>query len=61
MEDKEFLSFKDIMDKLSIARSTIDRWEKEGNFPRRIKISANKVRWKSTEISEWLRNKVKER
>ena len=35
----------------------IDRLEKAGEFPRRIKIGAGRVIWKQSEIFAWLENK----
>jgi prophage regulatory protein len=35
----------------------IDRLEKAGAFPRRIKIGAGRVIWKQSEIIAWLENK----
>lgn len=54
----ELLDAKQLIVKLNIGRSTIDKWEKEGKFPKRINISANRIRWKSSDINEWLNNKM---
>ena len=38
----------------SIGRSTIDRWEREKGFPKRIKIGPNSVVWDSRSVAKWI-------
>ncbi len=37
-----------------LSRCTIWRLENEGKFPRRIKLSANAVGWRSDEVQVWM-------
>jgi predicted DNA-binding transcriptional regulator AlpA len=37
-----------------ISRSTIDRWERHRDFPKRIKIGDNSVAWETRLIKEWM-------
>ena len=37
-----------------LSRCTIWRQENEGKFPRRIKLSANAVGWRSDEVQAWM-------
>ena len=39
-----------------LSRATLWRKEREGTFPRRVKLGANSVGWHSDEISEWIAN-----
>jgi predicted DNA-binding transcriptional regulator AlpA len=43
----------------NIGRSTIDRWEKEKGFPRRIKVGANSVVWDSALVRQWIEDRSK--
>jgi len=47
---------KEVISVTGLSSSTIDRLEKQGKFPRRLKISPHLVGWKSNEIQEFLRN-----
>ena len=45
----------------SISRSTIDRLEKKGFFPKRIKFGARIVVWNVQDVTNWMnqqRNKI---
>ena len=35
---------------------TLWRWERDGRFPKRIKIGPNSVAWLRCEVEEWLKN-----
>lgn len=39
------------------SRVTIWRAERDGNFPRRIRLGPNSVGWLEDEIEEWLRSR----
>lgn len=41
----------------TISRSTIDRWEKAGCFPKRIHLGKNSVGWNLDDIKKWLSEK----
>lgn len=41
----------------NIGRSTIDRWERDKGFPKRIKIGPNSVVWDSLLVQDWIKNK----
>ena len=47
-----FLRFPQVIEKTSISKSTINRREKEGKFPKRIKWG-NIVFWNSYEIEKF--------
>jgi prophage regulatory protein len=38
----------------TLSRATIYRWMKEGKFPKPINLGANMVRWKKSDIDNWL-------
>ena len=39
------------------SRSTIRRWEKKGEFPRRRRLGPNSVGWVREEVEDWIRNR----
>ena len=39
---------------VGVSRSTIDRWEKEGKFPKRFKIGSNTVAWSLEEVNDYI-------
>ena len=38
---------------VSFCRKTIDRWERNGKFPKRIRLGATAVAWVESEIDQW--------
>ena len=42
---------------ISVSNSTLFRWERDGNFPPRIKIGHKAVAWRIAEIEDWLTRK----
>ena len=53
----KILSLPRVIKKTGLSKVTIWRREKEGNFPKRIQLSANRVGWIREEIEEWLRTR----
>ena len=39
---------------IKVSRPTLYRWMKEGNFPKNIKLGANLVRWKTSDLEAWI-------
>ena len=37
-----------------VSPATIYRWIKEGKFPKPVRLGANMVRWKASDIEEWM-------
>jgi predicted DNA-binding transcriptional regulator AlpA len=50
---RPMLSEKQILDRLPIARSTLQKWEKAGDFPRSIQIGPNRKAWYADEVAAW--------
>ena len=40
-----------------VSQATIYRWIKEGNFPKSVRLGPNMVRWKASDIQEWMDKK----
>jgi prophage regulatory protein len=52
-EPRKMLSERQILDLLPIARSTLQQWEKDGIFPKAVKIGPNRKAWYAEEIAKW--------
>ena len=37
-----------------VSSATIYRWIKEGKFPKPVRLGANMVRWKASDIEAWM-------
>lgn len=60
------LRIKDVTEKLAIGKSTLYDWLKptspryDAQFPKPIKLSSKSIGWLSSEIDNWLRERVKQ-
>ena len=50
-----------VMEITGLSKSTIYRLEKINKFPRRRKIGPRAVAWVSSEIKDWVENKIEQR
>ena len=48
------LRFPELQLRVRLSRSSIDRLERAGLFPTRIRISANSIGWLEAEIDQWI-------
>lgn len=48
------LSFKAVMARTSLSRSTIDRMTRSGDFPAKVSISARRRGFPEDQVSEWI-------
>ena len=53
-DEPEFISAVDICARLSIARSTINKWQETRNFPLPVKIGNYCNRWRKAEVDSWV-------
>jgi prophage regulatory protein len=49
----QYISDKQLSERLEVSRQTIWRWVREGNLPKPIKLGSNCARWKLSEIEAW--------
>jgi len=56
-----FLRLPDVLARVPYSRSHLWRMEREGKFPRRIKLGANRVAWAADEIQEWITSRIRAR
>ena len=55
----KFLRFSAVRERTGLSRSTIWRLERQGEFPKHRRISANAVGWLEQEVNEWVLWRVK--
>ncbi|OWK27895.1 helix-turn-helix transcriptional regulator [Sphingomonas dokdonensis] len=48
-----FLRANDVIRETGLSRTTIYRREREGNFPKRVRLSTNAMGWWSVDIDRW--------
>ena len=58
MMDEGFLRWPELRPLIANAsRTTVWRWEKRGEFPRRCKLSRNVVGWPRASVLAWIADK----
>ena len=50
-----FLRMREVLALLRVSRSTLNRWIREGAFPRPVKLGKRAVRWRRSDIEGWLK------
>ena len=59
---ERILRFPELKKKVGgVSTVTVWRWEKEGNFPLRIRLGGNACGWIESEIDSWIEKKAAER
>ncbi len=43
-----------VIQKVGISRATLWRWERDGQFPRRIKLGPNCIGWLEAEVDDFI-------
>ena len=56
-----FLSSKQVKEYVLYSLTHINRLEKAGKFPKRVRLGVNRIGYVESEIIEWLEEKVWER
>ena len=55
------MSFAQVRRETSLSKTTINRLEKIGRFPKRIKVGhGRRVAWLSADIREWVNNLIRD-
>ena len=55
------ISSEEVRSRIPYSSVQIWRKEKTGEFPRRVKLGANRVGWIESEIESWISSKIGER
>ena len=59
-QNRLFLNIKEVSELLGISVSTINRLIKNGDFPKKIKLSPRRMVFMKREIDEWIESKRSE-
>ena len=59
-ENRPFLTIKEVSNLIGISVSTINRLIKNGDFPKKIKLSPRRMVFMKREIDEWIESKRSE-
>ena len=54
MENKTLLTIDEVVKQTRLSKPTIYKLIGRGDFPRQIRLCANKVAWLEQEISDWV-------
>lgn len=54
---EKYLRINEVVEMLSVGKSTVWAWVKESNFPKPIKLSEYVTVWKLSDIEEWVHQK----
>jgi len=58
---KRFLKLTEIVEVTGLSRSSIYRLVEIGQFPQQVKLGSRSVAWLSTEIDDWMTNRISNR
>lgn len=53
-QQERFLRFGAVAEMIGLSRSTIWRMEREGRFPKRVKIGTKSVAWRMSDLLAWM-------
>ena len=59
--NERFIRLDELISKTGLGRSTIYRMMDNGEFPKPINLTSNKVAWLQSEINNWMQSKVEQR
>lgn len=48
-----YLTLAQITQRFGISHTTVYRWIRDRNFPQRIQLGANTIRWRKSEVDAW--------
>lgn len=57
MTELKILRLPDVLNATGLSRSQIERLEKRGEFPARVKISARASGWRIDEVTAWIESR----
>lgn len=56
-----FLNLREVIELTSLSKTSIYRYMAEGSFPRNVSLGGRSVAWVSTEIEDWMRERMEAR
>ena len=59
--DAILLTRKDVVRLTRLSRASIERYHRDGRFPKPVKLGPNRVAWLKSEVDSWIADRVAER
>ena len=56
-----FISKKQVRERVLYSFAHIDRLEKAGKFPKRVRLGQNRVGWVESEVVAWIEERIRRR
>jgi prophage regulatory protein len=53
-----FIRIQEVVRRTALSRSTILRLEKEGLFPKKIRLSQSTIAWPEEQVDQWQRERL---
>jgi prophage regulatory protein len=53
-ETKRLLRTTEVASRTGLSRTTLWRMEREGTFPKRLRLGSNSIGWVEAEVGEWI-------
>lgn len=58
VEAPRLLALPQVMDRTSLSEPTLRRLIERAQFPRAVKVSANRKAWRETDVVAWINSRV---
>ena len=58
---RELILSEEIAQRIPYSQNHLRRLEAKGEFPRRVRIGANRVAWVRQEVDDWILSRINER
>ena len=59
-EQIRFINIKEVCRRSCLGKTTLLKWEAEGNFPKAVRLSASKRVWYEGDVNDWILSKRSE-
>jgi len=57
IQDDYILRRKAVLNKVSISKTTLDRWVTQGTFPAPLQLGGYAVGWRWSDIQKWIKDR----
>lgn len=57
IEAPRLLALKAVTDRTSLSRMTIIRAVERGEFPRPLRLSAQRIAWRESDVADWINSR----
>jgi prophage regulatory protein len=61
IEQQRIIRKPELLNMIGLSDPTVWRMEKDGHFPKRLRLGGNSCGWLATEVNKWLADRAAER